>query len=202
MWKAHKCPCVKGFGRFGSGRSDGCRYAPKPRALPAELHPVMKLKGLTVCSQPCGQRCFCADLGNRKESRKCRCYKALRRFTLPVPDTATLPKPLKFCAGTEKAPTHPFRHDWDYIIASPEMQAEKGAQSSQTCENQPNGRAQSGRPASREASVRCSSACPSAEGWMPSSDRRAGKCAFCTNCERTSSSGQPADCASAEDRAL
>ena len=42
MRKTRKCPCVKGFGRFGSGRSDGCRYAPKPRALPSELHPELR----------------------------------------------------------------------------------------------------------------------------------------------------------------
>ena len=39
MRKTRRCPCVKGFRRFGSGRSDGCRYAPKPRAIPTSLHP-------------------------------------------------------------------------------------------------------------------------------------------------------------------
>ena len=43
MRKSRRCPCVKGFGRFGSGKSDERCHAPKPRALPSELHPVMKL---------------------------------------------------------------------------------------------------------------------------------------------------------------
>ena len=42
MLKTRKPPCVNGFRRFGCCLSDGCRYAPKPRALPSELHPVMK----------------------------------------------------------------------------------------------------------------------------------------------------------------
>ena len=42
MRKTRKRLCVKGFGRFGSGRSDERCRAPKPRALPSELHPVMK----------------------------------------------------------------------------------------------------------------------------------------------------------------
>ena len=37
--ETRRCPCVNGFRRFGSGRSDGCRYAPKPPALPAAPHP-------------------------------------------------------------------------------------------------------------------------------------------------------------------
>ena len=41
--ETHRCPCVKGFGHFDSGRSDERCRAPKPRALPSELHPVMKL---------------------------------------------------------------------------------------------------------------------------------------------------------------
>ena len=36
--ETRRCPCVKGFGRFGCCLSDGCRYAPKPRASPSELH--------------------------------------------------------------------------------------------------------------------------------------------------------------------
>ena len=39
MRKTRRCPCVKGFRRFGSGRSDGCRYAPKSSAIPTSLHP-------------------------------------------------------------------------------------------------------------------------------------------------------------------
>ena len=43
MRKTRKRLCVKGFGHFDSGRSDERCHAPKPRALPSELHPVMKL---------------------------------------------------------------------------------------------------------------------------------------------------------------
>ena len=36
--ETHRCPCVKGFGHFDSGRSDERCRAPKPRASPSELH--------------------------------------------------------------------------------------------------------------------------------------------------------------------
>ena len=39
MRKTRKCPCVKGFGRFGSAWLDERCRAPKCRALPVELHP-------------------------------------------------------------------------------------------------------------------------------------------------------------------
>ena len=80
LQKTRKCPCVKGFRRFGSGRSDGCRYAPKPRALPSELHPVMKLKVKAVCSQPCGQRRIFGRFRKLQKTRKCPCVKGFRRF--------------------------------------------------------------------------------------------------------------------------
>ena len=43
MRKTRKRLCVKGFGHFDSGRSDGCRYAPKPGAIPASLYPDIQL---------------------------------------------------------------------------------------------------------------------------------------------------------------
>ena len=39
MRKARRCPCVKGFGRFGSGKSDERCHAPKPGAIPTSLYP-------------------------------------------------------------------------------------------------------------------------------------------------------------------
>ena len=44
-----------------------------------------KNKDFSVCGHLCGQSRFCAAFGNRGKSRKRRCYKALRRFTLPRP---------------------------------------------------------------------------------------------------------------------
>ena len=45
----------------------------------------VRLKDFSVCGHLCGQDHFCAVFGNRWKSRKCRCHKALRRFTLPRP---------------------------------------------------------------------------------------------------------------------
>ena len=44
-----------------------------------------KNKDFSVCGHLCGQSRFCAAFGNRRKSRKHRCRKALRRFTLPCP---------------------------------------------------------------------------------------------------------------------
>ena len=44
-----------------------------------------KNKVFSVCGQTCGQSRFCTAFSNRRKSRKCRCRKALRRFTLPCP---------------------------------------------------------------------------------------------------------------------
>ena len=44
-----------------------------------------KNKVFSVCGHSCGQNRFCAAFGNRRKSRKRRCRKALRRFTLPCP---------------------------------------------------------------------------------------------------------------------
>ena len=44
-----------------------------------------KIKDFSVCGHSCGQSRFCAVFGNRVKSCKCRCRKALRRFTLPCP---------------------------------------------------------------------------------------------------------------------
>ena len=92
--ETRRCPCVKGFGRFGCCLSDGCRYAPKPRALPSELHPVMKLKGLTVCSQPCGQRRIFGRFRKLRKTRRCPCVKGFGRFDCCLSDGCRYaPKP-------------------------------------------------------------------------------------------------------------
>ena len=44
-----------------------------------------KNKDFSVCGHSCGQSCFYAAFGNRRKSRKRRCYKAFRRFTLLCP---------------------------------------------------------------------------------------------------------------------
>ena len=44
-----------------------------------------KIKDFSVCGHSCGQSHFYAVFGNRWKSCKRRCYKALRRFTLPRP---------------------------------------------------------------------------------------------------------------------
>ena len=44
-----------------------------------------KVKDFSVCGQSCGQSRFYTTFGNRGKSRKRRCCKALRRFTLPCP---------------------------------------------------------------------------------------------------------------------
>ena len=48
-----------------------------------------KIKVFSVCGHLCGQSRFYGVFDNRRKSRKHRCHKALRRFTLPRPDTAT-----------------------------------------------------------------------------------------------------------------
>ena len=53
---------------------------PKPRALPSELHPVMKLKGLAVCSQPCGQRRIFGRFRKLRKTRRCPCIKGFGHF--------------------------------------------------------------------------------------------------------------------------
>ena len=44
-----------------------------------------KIKDFSVCGHSCGQSRFYAAFSNRGKSRKHRCRKALRRFTLPCP---------------------------------------------------------------------------------------------------------------------
>ena len=44
-----------------------------------------KIKDFSVCGHSCGQSGFCAVFGNRGESRKRRCRKALCRFASPYP---------------------------------------------------------------------------------------------------------------------
>ena len=59
-----------------------------------------KNKDFSVCGHLCGQSRFCAAFGNRGKSRKRRCYKALRRFTLPRPGYRHgTPKPMSKPSG-------------------------------------------------------------------------------------------------------
>ena len=44
-----------------------------------------KIKDFSVCGDLCGQGRFYATFSNREKSRKRRCHKAFRRFTLPCP---------------------------------------------------------------------------------------------------------------------
>ena len=94
MWKTRKRLCVKGFGHFDSGRSDERCHAPKPRALPSELHPVMKLKVYAVCSQPCGQRRIFGRFRKLRKTRRCPCVKGFGRFGCYLSDGCRYaPKP-------------------------------------------------------------------------------------------------------------
>ena len=45
-----------------------------------------KIKDFSVCGHLCGQSRFYTAFGNWGKSRKRRCYKTLRRFTLPYPE--------------------------------------------------------------------------------------------------------------------
>ena len=76
-------------------RRSGWAYSPKSSAIPTSLHPDIQFLPLyhgggenqrfSVCGHSCGQSRFCAAFGNRRKSRKRRCYKAFRRFTLLCP---------------------------------------------------------------------------------------------------------------------
>ena len=67
-----------------------------------------KNKVFSVCGHSCGQSHFCAVFGNRGKSSKRRCYKALRRFTLPCPGYRHgTPK-----AGALPAALHPDMKLW------------------------------------------------------------------------------------------
>ena len=72
-----------------------------------------KNKDFSVCGHLCGQSRFCAAFGNRRKSRKRRCRKALRRFTLPCPGYRHgAPK-----AGALPTALHPvieFLSGWSY----------------------------------------------------------------------------------------
>ena len=64
-----------------------------------------KIKDFSVCGHSCGQSHFYAAFGNRRKSRKRRCRKALRRFTLPCPGYRHgTPK-----CGTVPTPPYPDR---------------------------------------------------------------------------------------------
>ena len=82
--KTRRCPCVKGFGRFGCCLSDGCRYAPKPGAIPTSLYPDIQFLPLYHGGEE-NQRFFC--LWSFMWSKP-----LLRRFQQPgkVPQTQAL----------------------------------------------------------------------------------------------------------------
>lgn len=64
-----------------------------------------KIKDFSVCGHSCGQSRFCAVFGNRGKSRKRRCHKALRGFTMPRPGYRHgTPK-----CGTVPTPPYPDR---------------------------------------------------------------------------------------------
>ena len=44
-----------------------------------------KIKDFSACGHLCGQSCFCAAFSSWGKTSKCRCHKALRRFTMPCP---------------------------------------------------------------------------------------------------------------------
>ena len=58
MRKTRRCPCVKGFRCFGCCLSDGCRYAPKPGAIPTSLYPDIQFLSLYHGGRE-NQRFFC-----------------------------------------------------------------------------------------------------------------------------------------------
>ena len=58
MRKTHNCPCVKGFGRFGSAWSDERCRAPKSSALPTALYPDIQFLPLYHGREE-NQRFFC-----------------------------------------------------------------------------------------------------------------------------------------------
>lgn len=64
-----------------------------------------KIKDFSVCGHLCGLSRFYGTFGNRGKSCKRRCYKALRRFTLPCPGYSHgTPK-----CGTVPTPPYPDR---------------------------------------------------------------------------------------------
>ena len=65
-----------------------------------------KVKDFSVCGQSCGQSRFYTTFGNRGKSRKRRCCKALRRFTLPCPGYRHgTPKPMSELSARGLAPS-------------------------------------------------------------------------------------------------
>ena len=92
--KAPRSDAPGGFGPSGATRTRGFHI---PNVAPYQLGYTRifnfyhyttaegKIKDFSVCGHSCGQIRFCAVFGNRGESRKRRCRKALRRFALPCP---------------------------------------------------------------------------------------------------------------------
>ena len=83
--KSCKRMCHKALRHFALPCPGYRHGTPKPRALPSELHPVMKLISCAVCSQPCGQRGIFGRFRKMRKTRRCRRCKALRRFASPYP---------------------------------------------------------------------------------------------------------------------
>ena len=82
------------FGPSSAARTHGllvpnqARYQLRYTRIFTFLHDTTengKNKDFSVCGHLCGQSRFCAAFGNRVKSRKRRCCRALRRFTLPCP---------------------------------------------------------------------------------------------------------------------
>lgn len=92
--KAPRSDAPGGFGPSGATRTRGFHI---PNVAPYQLGYTRifnfyhyttaegKIKDFSVCGHSCGQIRFCAVFGNRGESRKRRCRKALRRFASPYP---------------------------------------------------------------------------------------------------------------------
>lgn len=92
--KAPRSDAPGGFGPSGATRTRGFHI---PNVAPYQLGYTRifnfyhyttaegKIKDFSVCGHSCGQIRFCAVFGNRGESRKRRCRKALRRFASSYP---------------------------------------------------------------------------------------------------------------------
>ena len=91
--KTRKCPCVKGFGRFGSAWSDERYRAPKPGAIPTSLYPDIHFSAMIprravkikffLSAVKAAFVPFSATGGNPANARICVVSPC------PVPDTAT-----------------------------------------------------------------------------------------------------------------
>ena len=108
MRKTRRCPCVKGFGHFDSGRSDERCHAPKCRALPVELHPDIhfsamiprrgvKIKFFLSVVIPVVKAAFVPPSATGESPANAGVTRLCGVFPYPVPDTATaLPKQARY----------------------------------------------------------------------------------------------------------